>query len=470
MDLPGLLEAFRRRWLAILLCTFLGLAAAIAITRSTPPVYRSTTRLFVNIPGGADMFEALQGVELSSQLLASYAQIATSRSAAQRVVDELELPMTAGEVQRRLIAIPEHPSLLLSISAIDETPRGARALANGAASAFVDIVEELERSRSRAIQPLVIDAAQLPSAPVMPQPTRNSALGGALGLLSGLGLALLLEALDRSVRGPAELIQLTGKPLLAIVPRRKDFSAHPLITAEDAGTNMAEAYRLLRTAVRFVDLGRPLKTLLVTSPSPGDGKTATATNLAVAIAQGGDRVLLVDADLRRSRVPEVMDIAREPGLTSLLLGDARTADAIHGLTERLFVLPSGPLPPNPSELLGSTRMQELLVELAAVADVIVLDAPPVVPVTDAQVLATTVDGVIFVARDGRTGREPIQEAIRRLDLVGAPVVGCVLNGASASGDYADDYGYAAYAVPRPRRRLFRSGRRAEEVSVSSTDR
>ncbi|HUR48288.1 MAG TPA: polysaccharide biosynthesis tyrosine autokinase [Acidimicrobiales bacterium] len=449
MDVLGLLNLLRRRWLVVVLCAGLGLGAAIALTRSTPPVYQSTTRLFINIPGGTEVFEALQGVELSSNLLASYAEIATSRSVADRIEKDVDLPLHASQIQEHLTAVPEFPSLLLTISATYGTPSGARTLADTAADAFVETVQDLEAGRSRKIQPRVIDAAHTPAGPIEPRPRRNAIIGLALGLLAGMGSALLLETLDRSLRGPEELVRLTGRPLLAIVPRRKDFTAHPVVTAEDAGTNIAEAYRLLRTGVRFVDLDRPLKTVLVTSPSPGDGKTATATNLAVAIAQGGERVLLVDADLRRSHVPEVMGVQREPGLTSVLLGDSKSSEAVVGLTERLFVLPSGPLPPNPSELLGSTRMFDLLTELGKEVDVIVIDAPPVVPVTDAQVLAALVHGVIFVARDGRTSRTATEEAVRRLDLVRAPVVGCVLNAASASDHYVDDYGYAAYA-PKPK--------------------
>lgn len=458
MDVVGIFEILRRRWLLLLLASAIGLGSGVAVTRSTEPTFRSSSRLFVNIPGGGEVVEALQGVELSSQLLASYAEIATSRSAAERIRKSVSGRLEARQIQRRITAVPEHPSLLLTISAVDDTPEGARALAKAAADAFIEIVEELEDGRTRAIEPRIIDAAELPTSPIEPRPRRNQAIGLAVGLLCGFGLALLLDALDRSLRGPTELVRLTDKPLLAIVPKRKDFADHPLVTAGDAGTNMAEAYRLLRTAVRFVDVGGPIRTVLVTSPSPGDGKTATATNLAIAIAQGGDKVLLVDADLRRSRVPEVMGIPREPGLTSVLIGDATISDAMVGLTERLFVMPSGPLPPNPSELLGSTRMAQLLSELGREVDVVVLDAPPVVPVTDAQVLAALVDGVIFVSRDGRTGRGAIQEALRRLDLVDAPVVGCVLNGASSSDNYSDDYGYAAYAAstrPRPSLRSFR---------------
>lgn len=453
VEVLTLLRVLRRRWLAIVLCFAVGLAAGVGVTRSTTPIYRSTARLFVNIPGARGVNEALAGVELSSQLLASYARVATSRSAAQRIIDELELDLSVGDIQSRLSAVPEHPTLLLTVSATGNSPEEARAITSAAADAFVEIVDELEADRVGAIEPIVIDRAQLPATPVEPVPRENLLLGAGLGLMIGAGLALLLDALDRSVHGPADLVRLTGKPLLGIVPRRKDFEAHPVVTADDTGTSAAEAYRVLRTGVRFADLGRPLKTILVTSPMPGDGKTATAANLAVAIAQGGDRVLLVDADLRRSRIPRVMDVPSEPGLTSVVLGDVTEQAAIRGIAERLFVLPPGPLPPNPSEILGSSSMAELINRLSTVADVVVFDGPPVVPVTDAQVLAALVDGVIFVAHDGRTTRDAIEEAIRRLDLVGAHIVGAVLNGASRSGEYSEDYRYAAYAATDKRGRF-----------------
>lgn len=449
MDVADLPAVLRRRYVAIILCLCAGFGGAWTLTENTEPVYRSSTRLLVNIPAVDRVQEALVGVQLSQTLLASYAAVATSRTAAAEISEALDGQLPPSAVQSQLQAVSVPDTLLLEISAVDKDPAVAQRLADAAGAEFLETVRDLERGRTAPIEPSIVDPASRPSAPISPRPAANLTLGTLLGLIVGVGLAFLLERLDQSVRGPADLVGLSGRPLLGIVPHRKDFAAHPLVTREEAGTGMAESYRVLRTSVRFVDLDRPLKTLLVTSPMPGDGKTATATNLAVAMAQSGDRVLLVDADLRRSRVPDVMGVPREPGLTSVVLGDAREAEAICGVSDRLFVLPPGPLPPNPSELLGSKQMADLVNRLGASADVIVFDGPPIVPVTDGQVLSNVVDGVILVARDGRTARDSITEAMRRLELVGANVVGCVLNGAASSGDYAEEYQYSSlYAGDR----------------------
>ena len=453
MDASEYLAMAKRRWPAVVLCLIAGIAAALSLVRSTPETYRATTKLIINIPAASEVYEALAGVELSSQLLASYAQVATSHSAATAIVEELDLDESPGSVQGRISAEPVPETLLMRISAVDNDPRRAKRLADGAAEVFVEQVRDLEQATSGTIEPRVIDVAQVPSSPISPRPRRDLMVGAFLGLLVGVGIAVMLEALDRSVRNPGEAVRLGGAPLLAMVPKRRDAGSHPVLAQEDAGSPAAEAYRVLRTAVRFVDLDRALKSLVVTSPSAGEGKTSTAANLAVTLAQAGERVVLVDADLRRTKLAGLFDARSEPGLTSVLIGQASLDDSLVQLGDRLALLPTGPLPPNPSELLGSEAMAGVVRELQTRCDILIFDAPPLLPVTDAQVLATQVDGVVLVVRFARTRRDLLSQARARLEVVGGRIFGLVLNAVPASADYAEEYSYTNYRPKTGRRRL-----------------
>jgi capsular exopolysaccharide synthesis family protein len=217
-----------------------------------------------------------------------------------------------------------------------------------------------------------------------------------------------------------------------------------LVVRRDTDSQEAEPYKTLRTAVRFVAPDRPLKTLLVTSAGPDEGKTTTAANLAVAIALSGERVVVLDADLRRARLGRAFGLDSSVGLTSLVLGTASIQDALQSWDRGLQVMASGPLPPNPSEIVGSQLFNQLLQALSDVADFVVIDAPPVLPVSDAIAIAAQVDGVLLVARHGKTPRNAAAEARRKLAGVGANVVGYVLNAVPARdvNAYYSAYDYA----------------------------
>jgi capsular exopolysaccharide synthesis family protein len=456
VDAAAFLALLRRRWLPVAICLLAGIAGGVFATRSTPEKFRSSSKLFVNLPAARTTDEALRGVQLTTQLLESYSQVATSRSSAEKVKRRLALPEPAGQVRENIDARPEPETLLITISAVDRDPVRAQSIANAAATVFIETVDDLEAGKAGAIKAQVIDAANRPGAPFEPNPRNNLAVGLVLGALSGLGLALLLDALDRTLKTPAQGSSLFGAPMLSLLPRRRDAATKQLVTVDDPLSQASEAYRSLRTAVRFLDPDNPLRTLLVTSPSAGEGKTSTAANLAIALAQSGERVVLVDADLRRARVAEVFGLEGAVGLTNVIRRQMTVPEALQGWQDTIAVLASGPLPPNPSEILGSQSMTTLIEELADVADIVIFDAPPVLPVTDAVVLATQVDGVLVVARYGRTQRSLAAEAHRRLHGVGAHIVGFVLNGVpnSASRGYYEDYRYVSREpVPIMNRRV-----------------
>jgi succinoglycan biosynthesis transport protein ExoP len=294
----------------------------------------------------------------------------------------------------------------------------------------------------------VVSAAARPTAPVRPQVVRTTLLATAVGSLLATGIAFLIEYLDDTVKIPQDL-QPMGLTVLAMVQRvnQDGRNSMPQLYAVNQPKSLAaEAYRTLRTNLQFSSLDKPLRSLVVTSAVATEGKTTTAANLAVVMAQAGKRVVLVDGDLRRPSAHRLFDLSNETGLTMALVEDL---DALSGFlreteVENLRVLAAGPVPPNPQELLGSQRMEDLLHKLEEEADVVVLDTPPTLVVADASVLSARTDGVLVVVNTGRTRRAAVQQAVDGLRQVGAQLLGCVLNMVSTRGGRSSHYYYSYY--------------------------
>jgi capsular exopolysaccharide synthesis family protein len=453
MDLAGYLAVLRRRFPALLLCLLIGGAGGYYKGHHAQPVYQATSRSLVTQPPGISLESQLTAAQLSGQFLQTYAQVATSRSVAQKVVNVLHLPTSAAAVQGQLTSQLETGTYIIDVSAVASDAALAQSLANTAAAALADRVAELEAGKPSPVKAQLLDAAVLPGVPISPKPHSDQLLGLLLGLVVGLSLVAATEALDRTIKTSEQGEAAFGAPLLALIPRRKARSAALVLSGSDNGPE-GEPYRALRTAVQFTDPDVTMRTILVTSASPGDGKTTTTSNLALALAASGENVVVVDADLRRATLAGVFGLEQAVGLSSLVLRTVDLDDTLQQWAERVTVLPSGrPLPPNPSELLGSHFMSQLLEELAQRFDVVLVDTPPVLPVTDAVALATQVDGVLIVARHGQTQRGPAAEARRRLDAVGAHVIGYVLNAVPAreSAGYYADYRYE-YSAPGRKRK------------------
>lgn len=280
-------------------------------------------------------------------------------------------------------------------------------------------------------------------------------LGVLVGLLLGLGAAFFLEYLDQTIKNAADVERAVGIPVLGQIPDDKRLGTDNgrrrgvvVISRLAPDEPTAEAFRALRTNVTFVGAERPLQLISVTSPGPGEGKSTTAVNLAVALAQSGQRTLLVDADLRRPQVHRAFSLVQDPGLTDVLVGRVPVREAIRpDVQSNLDVLPSGPTPPNPSELLGSQAMHALISELRRTYEHIVMDTPPTLPVTDAAVVASSADGAIVVLRSGDTEEVPAQRAVEQLRRVQARVAGVVLNGVNPQRDHYYTY-YAYRDAPR----------------------
>lgn len=316
-------------------------------------------------------------------------------------------------------------------------------------SSFVGQLQQLEASQdlSQTGGVEVLNPATAPSTPATPDTVANVVVGALIGLLAGIAIAFALDRLDDSVRTKEAAEGITNLPTLGIVPEVTHDHGGDLVTVADPMGNASEAYRLLRTSVKFLGIDSPLRTILVTSAGAGEGKTVTAANLATTLAQTGDRVLLVDADLRRPRLHEMFSAPTTPGLTTILLDDTAPERSIYAVEEvpSLHILPPGTPPPNPAELLDSNRARALCGELADRYDVVIIDSPPVVPVTDAVVMAGWVDAVLLVVAHRATSRRGLARSVELLRHVDAPLVGTVLNRVPPREGYGDQgYRYNSY--------------------------
>jgi succinoglycan biosynthesis transport protein ExoP len=296
----------------------------------------------------------------------------------------------------------------------------------------------------------LVTAASTPSTPVAPRPVRNAVTALIAGLVMGLGLALLLEYLDDSIKSKDDLERLAPElptlGLIPTVPLWRDRAEAMVISRSDPTSIGAEAYRTLRTSIQFMQLDRALKIIQVTSSSASEGKTTTLANLGVVLARAGNRVILVCCDLRRPRLNEFFGLPNAIGFTSVLLGDVPLSSALQQVPgeDRLLLLASGPLPPNPSELLSSKRTLEVLAALQTNCDRVLIDSPPVLPVTDAAVLASHVDATLLVATAGWTTRKDFARAVELLGQIEAPLIGTVLNGTGSDAGYGYEYTYSYY--------------------------
>ncbi len=276
----------------------------------------------------------------------------------------------------------------------------------------------------------VFEPASTPSRPVSPRVPEIILAASGIAFFLALGLAYLIESLDDTLKTAGELAHLTGLPTLGTIGRMKNRAqGDNLITVAEPRSVIAEAYRTIRTNIQFYSVDKPLRAVIVTSPCHLEGKTTAAANLGVVVAQAGKSVVLVDADLRRPRMHEVFDLPNERGLTEALTGEERVLDGRLQETgiDNLRVLTSGPLPPNPSELLGSRRMDHLIEQLKEEADILIFDTSPVLAVTDAAVLSRQTDGALLITEARRTRQAAVVQAIETLQQVEANIVGSVLN-------------------------------------------
>lgn len=444
MDLHGYIRLFRVHRTLIILCTLLGIATAAALTLTATPIYKSQARLFVSADDGASVGAAIQGSEFAQQRVKSYADIIDSPLLAQAVIDELGLDETPEELSARLAANAPIDTVLLNVSATDPSPEQARRIANSTAENFTKLVSQLERTNATGeplVKVTVVKPATLAPTPISPRRNLNLAVGLLAGVAAGVCLAVARQTLDTSVKGVDELQDQLGLATLGVISYDGAAAKRPLVVQDSPGAPRAEAFRQLRTNLQFINVDDHPRSIVVTSSVPGEGKTTTTCNLAITIAEFGASVILVEGDLRRPKVGEYLGLVSPIGLTDVLIGRVSVDEALQEWGDgTLKVLLSGRQPPNPSELLGSRQMADLLRELESRA-LVIIDSPPLLPVTDGAVLSARASGALLVVRAGHTRREQVKQAVDSLSGVDATVFGTVFNMAPAKGPDAYRYGY-----------------------------
>jgi capsular exopolysaccharide synthesis family protein len=359
--------------------------------------------------------------------------------------------LTAAEEQLRL----QISSLQRQVSALRGTTRSspdAAALLNQEAVLKGQLAQMQVSGAVDTGGVVLVTPAQAPASPSSPKPVQNALLGLAAGLAVGLAAAFGRDSLDDRLTSKEAAEHAGGIPVLALIPlvtawRRRQ---QPLVVSvTDPNSQAAESYRSLRTSLQFTRQERRLRSLVVTSPAASEGKTSTLANLGVAFAQAGDRVVMLSGDLRRPRLGRFFGVPEDTGLTSVLRRELVLDDAVLPVAghDRLWLLPSGPIPPNPADLLGGVRACEVITALEASFDLVLIDAPPVLPVTDAVVLARHADATLMVIAGGQTRRADLHRAMEKLEQVSAPVLGTVLNQVARGAGYgycAGQYGYKPY--------------------------
>jgi len=505
LTLRDYVDLMRRRLPVVAACFAATLFAAFLWSALQTPMYRSSVNILINQNTSNDILDPVTGVSSNSA-----DRVATNE------VKLLESQLVRREAESRLgfeadiSARAESRADFVVVTAIDADALQAQAVAQTYAESYVDVRrdefsaerldtaegllesirvideeieaiieaggsasditrEQLRRDDLADIynrltitaglgntgRARIIDDAEIADEPFSPQPTRNMILGGILGLMLGAASALLLEKLDRSLKSRSALEAITpGLQTLAVIPNMKHEDA--LVSLANPEGTDSEVFRLLRAGIEFASVDKPLQVIQVTSPGAAAGKTTVAANLALVMAQSGQRVAVIDADLRRPRLHTMFKLAQVPGISSVIVGTARASQASHTMdlnNGRLWVFPSGPVPPGPSELLGSKRAATTFDSLRKSLDVIIVDSPPVLPVSDALVLSRLVDATVLVANARLSKRDDVQRALEQLAQADANVIGTVLNevkarrgGVLGYGGYGYGYGYGGEAT------------------------
>ena len=451
MELRDYLRIARRRWMTIVIVTLLTLGATALITLRMTPQYASTARLFISTPE-SNTDQAYSGGLFSQARVTSYADLLTGEEISRRVVDRLNLDESPRDLAEQITAVAKPETVVMSITVTDSGPERAQLLTQTISEEFVLYVKELETPEGKTTAPVkasIVDRATDPDEPVSPRPFRNLALATIIGLLLGAGGAILRETLDTSVSTPEELANATrNAPLLGSINFDKDAIVRPLITELNGHAPRVESFRVLRTNLQFVNVDHESKVYVVTSSVPEEGKSTTVCNLALTLAHSGEKVVLVEADLRRPKAAEYLKLEGAVGVTTILMGRVNVDEAMQSGPWGLKVIAAGSIPPNPAELLQSAAMKSLINELRERFDTVLIDAPPLLPVTDAAILASSSDGAILIARHGKTTRDQISVAVGRLESVAAHLLGTVANMTPArrgSYGYGYSYGYAPEA-------------------------
>ena len=447
--------------------------AAALVSLLLPPVYEANVSVLVRPSQPLATIDPSVASLTTDQVSRTYAELMVEPPLLQKVIDDEGLNTKPADLVKHITITPQVNTTIIDVSVDSTDPVQARDIANTLVRDFIAQIKSIQQQEAQAPNPrsadnlVVVSPAVTPDRPVSPNKTLDTLGGAAGGLLVAIGFVFLLDYLDQSVNSDEDLTERIGLISIGHVPFLPGKSGRRgELVALSAEGPTAEAYRAIRTNLLFAGIDRKIQTIVVTSGQPGEGKSRTAANLAAVLAEAGHRVALVDADFRRPSQHQIFGLMQNLGLANLLLQDHPEDElvrAVEGIPN-LWLITSGPIPPNPSELLSSGHMKELLARLRASFTYLVIDTPPVNLVTDPVILAASADTTIIVVEQGKTTIPALQQTKQSLDRVGARIAGAVVNKLHVG---TDGFGYYAYTYGEsPGERS--SGRRSPRVRKSAS--
>jgi len=467
MEFKDYVRILLAHWAGVLMIALAGLGGAAVYNLTQPAVYEASATGFFKNGQTSDPGLASISDSVAKSRATSYVAIAKSGSIADAVAKAEGLPSSVGLAGRITVSHPDN-TVLIDISARGPSPTDAATLANDWVKALSDqvgIIEGTTLGDKHGLQMAAYSSAEPPGAPVLPRTKLNLVIGLLFGCLLGFGYALVRKHFDRRLRSSEDVEKQCGLPVIGLIPQSSNVrqgNSNELALAvtgplSSGSASTAEAFRKLRTNLAYMDVDHPPRVIVVTSPKPTDGKSTVAANLAAAIAIGGQAVTLIDGDLRRPTVAHSLAMVDGAGLTDVLVGRVSAAQVMqdHPDVPGLRVLASGAIPPNPSELLGSQAMRTLIGELARDA-MVIIDAPPLLPVTDAAVLTRSADGAIIVITHGGTLDTELTASLNHISTVHGRTLGIVFNRmrrSASGGYYGGDYYTSDYEADTGKRKL-----------------
>lgn len=430
-DLPMLLTALRKLWWVVVIGGVLGAVGSFGLASLQTPLYTATSSLHISIGQGGSATDLNQGSSYTQSQMLSYAQLVKGSLVLQPVIDELDLETTPSALSHSIsVSIPRDTSTM-TIAATAADPQQAADIAAATSERLIDVLyEEGPRAEdgSPSVTVAIYDEAVQPRYQSSPDRDRDALLGGVIGGMVGIALALFIGLLDTRIRNEAILVEAGGDPVLGAVSKAPLLHPRAFGVALEPLSRTAEDFHRIRSALTYVNVSSRVRVLLVTAAMSGEGKSTVSANLAMTLAGLRHSVLLIDADLRRPRVHLHAGIDGSVGLTSVLLEQVPLEVATHPVSgTTLDVLPAGEIPPNPAEMLTSPRMEELIATVSGKYDYVIIDTPPTLSVADANLLAPIVDGVLLVVDATKTRRAALAESMKSLELGGARILGTVLN-------------------------------------------
>jgi polysaccharide biosynthesis transport protein len=516
-------------WLIVLLAILSG-GAAYLISKQQTPIYEASTIIMVNAAPSTQVTD-YSSILASQTLTSTYAQMITNQPVLDEAAKRLGLDLKLYNLKDRVTVKSVPNTQLISISVELPDPSWAAKIANTIVQVFGEQILQMQSVRfatssdtlesqmaevDKQIQGLTaqlaisqdkaeqtslqdrisqyrdiysrllvsyenvrlteaqtvssitqVEPAAVPTNPVSPKILLNVVLATLVGILLAVTLVFLLEALNDTIRDPAVFLKKFNLPILGVIAHHQQKDGEPIAKSAPRSP-VSEAFRSLRTSVQYASVDKPLRSILVTSPTPSDGKSTIASNLSIVFAQGGSKVFVVDADLRRPRIHHLMGVQNQTGLSELFVQPSvhLNGSVQKSQIENVSIVSSGVLPPNPAELLASKKMREILSVLQGESDLVVIDTPPVLSVTDAVVLAPAVDGVLLVVKPGTTKQTAFRQAIQALNQVGAPLLGVVINEVGGRGAYYSYYYRKYYQDQYSYRYAYTEKGRAKKKGVS----